>query len=100
MSLFTEDKAEALMELQTRRIPLPGGGTRELTYTLLVWRALDYLVDREYFVASELVELADVGGWETPNAPFEMRFATAIAYWTRRSNAKWRDYTDYCRGRI
>ncbi|MEO1009600.1 MAG: hypothetical protein AAFX79_13640 [Planctomycetota bacterium] len=100
MTPFTENRAEALLELQTRRIPLPGGGTRELAYTVLVWRALDYLVDRGYFTAEELVELADVDGWEPPNVPFEMRFATAIAYWTKRCNATCRDYTDYCRGRI
>jgi hypothetical protein len=100
MTTFSADRTEALLALQTRMIPLPGGGTRELTYTLLVWRALDYLVDRGYFTTEELVDLANVDGWDPPNAPFEMRFATAIAYWTKRSNAKWRDYTDYCRGRI
>lgn len=99
MAYLDTPRTDALLQLQTRRIPLPGGKTRELTYTMLVWRALEYLVDREYFTVEYLVELASVEGWP-PRAPLEMRFSSVIAYWARRNNEEHRDFTDYCLGRI
>ncbi len=79
---------------------MPCGRMRELTYTMLIWRGLEYLVDRGHTTVERLIELADVEGWEPPNAPFEMRFATTIAYWTRRIDEEQGDYDKYCRGEL
>lgn len=100
MPSFTDEHAEALLQIQTRQIPLPGGGTRTLASTLLVWRALDYLVDRGHATTERIVELSEVDGWDPPNAPYEMRFTTTIAYWTQRLDAEHGDYDDYCCGKL
>ncbi len=78
---------------------MPGGRTHELTYTILFWRALEYLLDREYFTIEYLVELANVDGWP-PHTPFEMRLSAVVAYWTRRNDAAHRDFSDYCEGKL
>jgi len=100
MDLHLDEHPEPLLQTQTRQILMPCGRARELTYTMLVWRSLEYLVDRGHTTVVRLIELAEVEGWEPPNAPFEMRFATAIAYWTHRIDAEQGDYDPYCRGRL
>lgn len=99
MDIHLEEHPESLLQTQTRQIVLPCGRARELTYTLLMWRSLEYLVDRGHATLERLLDLAEVEGWEPPNAPFEMRFATVIAYWCHRLDADKEDYDDYCRGR-
>lgn len=103
MGFMTEQQIERLLRLETRMIPVEGsagGSIRGITYTLHIWRGLDYLVDRGYFTTERIVDLSNVDGWTPGKAPFEMRFSSVIAYWVRRCNAEYRDYTDYCRGRI
>ena len=102
MGFMTEQQIERLLRLETRMIPFQGSAgssERAITYTLQVWRGFDYLIDREYFTIEHLVDLANVGGWTPKTASFEMRFSSVIAYWVRRCNAEYRDYTGYCRAR-
>lgn len=100
MISFPDNREEALLQLQTRMIPMPDGRQRMMTYTMLVWRAMDYLIDRRYCTLERLIAHANADGWDPPNAPFEMRFSSVIAYWTGRYSNAYRDYDAYCRGEI
>lgn len=100
MPSFSSKQVEALLQTQTRMIPIPGGRARPLTSTMLVWLAFEYLVDRRYCTREWLVELASIEGWEPPTPSFEERFVATVSYWARRYDAAYRDYTDYCRGRV
>jgi|GEM_PF-4732225 len=99
MRYVFDHRQESLLQTQTRQIVLPCGRARELTYTLLVWRGMEYLIDRGHATLERLIELADVEGWEPPNVAFETRFATVIAYWTHRMDAERGDFDAYCEAR-
>src|SRR5690606_28705069 len=93
------DAKRYLLEVHTRRIPLPRGGTGQLTHTGPVRRALEHRSHRGCLTIERPVQLANVDGCP-PKAPFELRCSTVIAYWTRRNRDEWGDYADYCLGRI
>jgi hypothetical protein len=100
MPSFSSQQVETLLKTQTRMIPLPDGHARLFTGTMLVWLGYEYLVDRRYCTPERLVQLANIEGWDPPTPSFEDRLEATIAYWTRRYDAAYRDYTDYCRGRL
>jgi hypothetical protein len=59
MSFFITEKAtEALLELETRVLPLPGSLHRPITAFRLVWESLDYLVICGRWSRLELTTLA------------------------------------------
>ena len=98
MDLLPRPIEDSLLRLQTRLLPMPNGEQRITTLTSLVWLGVDYLIDRGYFDVQQLVELANVEGWEPPNAPFEMRFTTAVVYWCEQADNRNDDYQGYCKG--
>jgi hypothetical protein len=100
MSRFADTQSISLSSLQQRSVPTPDGSVRSVSCTILVWQAMEYLIDLGHTRVERLVELADVEGWDPLDAPFDQRFASVISYWSRRCNARWNDYNDYCRGRI
>lgn len=103
MAFMTERQIEEMLVLETRVIPVDGShglAMQQKTYTAQVWRGLDYLVDLGYFSTEELVDLANGEGWEPPNAPFDMRFTSIVAFWSRRCDDENNDFVAYCRGQI
>jgi len=103
MASLTDQQIEELLRLETRFLPVggsPGHALQEKTYTMQVWRGLDYLIDLGYFTLEELIDLANGRGWQPVNAPFDMRLTSIVAYWSRRCNDENGDFAAYCHGEI
>jgi len=92
-----EARTEALMELETRWLPMPGAFARELTYSLLLWRSLDYLIDQGHATLDELVAHAEQDGWVFDTLSFECRFSSVVAHRSQEADRWHKDYQDYCK---
>jgi len=82
MASLTDEQIEDLLRLESRHLPVGGSsghGLQEKTYTMQVWRGLDYLVDLGYFTLEELIDLANGPGWQPESAPFDMRLTSIVS---------------------
>ncbi len=76
---LTEKQTEALLKLETRRLPLPEGGTQTMTATRLLWKRVDLFGRAQMFTLDELVGLARMNMADTKYS-FEEAFKSVVAY--------------------
>ena len=76
---ITEKETEALLEQETRPIPMPDGSMRPFTGFRLMWESYDFLILCGNYTGKELVDLA-IHNSKAMSYSFEESFPALLSY--------------------
>jgi hypothetical protein len=85
--LWTDDEIEAMLEFETRTIPLPEGGHETVSGPKLLWDAVDFIIKTYTHTMPELVALTRKT-MASKGYSFEDAFKSVVSYIDQAINGK------------
>lgn len=80
---ISEKETENLLQVETRSLPMPGGGTKPVSMSKLHWQSYGFILQNGFYDTARLVELANMNCREMGYS-FDTSFPDVVAFVHRK----------------